>query len=218
MVESVAQAVGHGPLGEQGGPTPADVDEDRRRSHDVQVRVLLAGEGGRREVLCRRAGPDRVGRVLAELRTTERVIASARSSGMAISSIVRRISALSVPIASPSSGLRRDSRSIRSSTYGRFRHDPPEGLRRHAEAGRHADAFDPRELPQVRALATNDCDLRPVDLLETPARRFPSAHLPLQTLRVCLVPPSIVPAGPWPGLHCQHVIGPCGKPPTLRVS
>jgi hypothetical protein len=26
----------------------------------------------------------------------------------------------------------------------RFRHDPPEGVRRHAEASRHADAFDPR--------------------------------------------------------------------------
>ena len=31
VVESVAQAVGHGPLGEQGGPAPADVPEDRRR-------------------------------------------------------------------------------------------------------------------------------------------------------------------------------------------
>ena len=28
----------------------------------------------------------------------------------------------------------------------RFRHDPPEGVRRHAEASRHADAFDPRQL------------------------------------------------------------------------
>jgi len=29
----------------------------------------------------------------------------------------------------------------------RFRHDPPEGVRRHAEASRHANAFDPRKLP-----------------------------------------------------------------------
>ena len=35
----------------------------------------------------------------------------------------------------------------------RFRHDPPKGVRRHAEASRYADAFDPRKLPQVRALA-----------------------------------------------------------------
>jgi hypothetical protein len=47
----------------------------------------------------------------------------------------------------------------------RFRHDPPEGVRRHAEASRHADAFDPRKLPQLRALAPNDRDLRLVDLL-----------------------------------------------------
>src|SRR5206468_6115305 len=49
----------------------------------------------------------------------------------------------------------------------RFRHDPPEGIRRHAEASRHAYAFDPRKLAYVRALAANDCDLRLVDLLET---------------------------------------------------
>ena len=55
VVEAVPQAVGHGPLGEQGCPAPADVLEDRGRPHDVQVRVLLAREGGRRQVLRRRA-------------------------------------------------------------------------------------------------------------------------------------------------------------------
>ena len=48
----------------------------------------------------------------------------------------------------------------------RFRHDSPEGVRRHAEARRHAQALDPRELPEVRALAANDRDLRLIDLLE----------------------------------------------------
>ena len=57
----------------------------------------------------------------------------------------------------------------------RFRHDPPEGVRRHAEAGRHADAVDPRQLPQVRALAADDRDLRLVDLLET---QHVAAHAP----------------------------------------
>ena len=66
VVEAVPQAVGHGPLGEQRGPAPADVLEDRGRPHDVQVRVLLAREGGRRQVLCRRARPDGVGGLLAE--------------------------------------------------------------------------------------------------------------------------------------------------------
>ena len=66
VVDAVPQAVGHGPLGEQRGPAPADVLEDRRRPHDVQVRVVLAGEGGRRQVLRRRAGSNGVGGVLAE--------------------------------------------------------------------------------------------------------------------------------------------------------
>src|SRR5271165_2148456 len=49
----------------------------------------------------------------------------------------------------------------------RFRHDPPEGVRRHAKASRHADAVDPRQRPQVRALAANDRDLHLVNLLKT---------------------------------------------------
>ena len=66
VVEAVAQAVGHRPLGEQRGPAPPDVLEDRRHAHDVQVGVLLAREGRGRQVLRRRAGADRVGSVLAE--------------------------------------------------------------------------------------------------------------------------------------------------------
>ena len=38
VVEAISQAVGHGPLGEQRGPAPADVPDDRLRPHDVQVR------------------------------------------------------------------------------------------------------------------------------------------------------------------------------------
>jgi hypothetical protein len=49
---------------------------------------------------------------------------------------------------------------------GRFRHDPPEGVRGNAEANRHAKAFYPRKLPQVRAFAANNRDLRLVDLVE----------------------------------------------------
>ena len=60
-----AQAVGHGPFGVQRGPAAADVLEDRGRTRDVQVRVLLAGEGGGRQVLRRRARPDGVRGVLA---------------------------------------------------------------------------------------------------------------------------------------------------------
>src|SRR5260370_947706 len=56
VAEAVPQAVGHGPFGEQGGPAPADVLEDRSRPYDVQVRVLLTREGGRRQGFRRRAG------------------------------------------------------------------------------------------------------------------------------------------------------------------
>ena len=40
--------------------------KDRRRPHDVQERVLLAGEGRRREVFRCRARSDGVGSMLAE--------------------------------------------------------------------------------------------------------------------------------------------------------
>ena len=166
MVEAVPQAVGHGPLGEQRGPAPADVLEDRRRPHDVQVRVLLAGEGGRRQVLRRRAGSDGVGGLLAE-------------PGERAGDRRRQIVGDGDPFDGPA-----DLRAERADRLPvvrvqarqpiepivdrrRFRHDPPEGVRRHAEASRHADAFDPRKLPQVRALAANDRDLRLVDLLKT---------------------------------------------------
>ena len=166
VVEAVPQAVGHGPLGEERGPAPADVLEDRRRPHDVQVRVLLAREGGRRQVLRRRAGSDGVGGLLAE-------------PGERAGDRRRQIVGDGDPFDGPA-----DLRAERADRLPvvrlqarqpiepivdrrRFRHDPPEGVRRHAEAGRHADAFDPRKLPQVRALAADDRDLRLVDLLET---------------------------------------------------
>ena len=183
VVEAVPQAVGHGPLGEERGPAPADVLEDRRRPHDVQVRVLLAREGGRRQVLRRRAGSDGVGGLLAE-------------PGERAGDRRRQIVGDGDPFEGPA-----DLRAERADRLPvvrlqarqpiepivdrrRFRHDPPEGVRRHAEASRHADAFDPRELPQVRALAADDRDLRLVDLLET-------QHVAAHPLTRCIDPPAI---------------------------
>ena len=165
VVDAVAQAVGHGPLGEQRGPAPADVLEDRRRPHDVQVRVLLAGEGGRRQVLRRRAGSDGVGGLLAEPgeragdRRREIVGDGDPFDGPAD---LRAERADRLPV------VRVQARQLIEPIVDRrrFRHDPPEGVRRHAEAGRHADAFDPRQPAQVRALAADDRDLRLVDLLK----------------------------------------------------
>ena len=165
VVEAVAQAVGHGPLGEQRGPAPADVLEDRRRPHDVQVRVVLAGERGRRQVLRRRARPDGVGGLLAE--TGERVGDRRRhvvGDGDPLDgpADLRAERADRLPV------VRVEARQPIEPIVDRrrLRHDPPEGVRRHAEARRHADALDARELPQVRALAADERDLRPVDLLK----------------------------------------------------
>ena len=146
VVEAVPQAVGHGPLGEERGPAPADVLEDRRRPHDVQVGVLLACEGGRRQVLCRRTGADGVGGLLAEPgeragdRRRQIVWDGDPFDGPADLRAERadRLPVVRVQARQP----------IEPFVDGRrFRHDPPEGVRRHAEAGRHADAFDPRKLP-----------------------------------------------------------------------
>ena len=166
MVDAVALAVGHGPLGEQRGPAPADVPEDRRRAHDVQVRVLLAGEGGRRQVLRRRAGPDGVGGLLAEPgeRAGDRRREIARDGGPFDGPAdLRAERADRLPV------VRVQARQLIEPVVDRrrLRHDPPEGVRRHAEAGRHADAVDPRQPAQVRALAADDRDLRLVDLVQT---------------------------------------------------
>ena len=98
------------------------------------------------------------------------MIAAATSSGMTIASIVSRISALSVRIAVPVVRVQARQPIEQVVDRRRVRHDAPEGVRRHAEAGRHVDAVDPRELAQVGALAADDGDLRPVDLLEPQER------------------------------------------------
>jgi hypothetical protein len=127
--------------------------------------VLLARERGRRQVLCRRAGPDGAGGLLAE--AGERADDRRRQlvgGGHPFETLpdLRAQGADRLPV------FRVQARQLIEPVFdrGRFRHDPLERVRRHAEAGRHADAFDPRQLPEVRALAAHDRDLRLVDLLE----------------------------------------------------
>src|SRR6185295_4135078 len=69
----------------------------------------------------------------------------------------------------------------------RFGQEPPERVRRDAEAGRHADAFDARKLPQVCALATDDRELRPVDVLETQHVTHPLSSLSRSGIRAFLI-------------------------------
>jgi hypothetical protein len=54
-VEAVLPAVGDGPIREERCPALADALQDLLRADDVQVRVLLAGERRRRQILRRRA-------------------------------------------------------------------------------------------------------------------------------------------------------------------
>ena len=166
VIEAVPHAVGHGPLGEQRGPAPADVLEDRGRPDDVQVRVLLAGEGGRRQVLGRRARSDGVGGLLAE--TGERA-GDRRRQIVGDGDPFEGPADLRAERADPLPVVRVQARQPIEPVVDRWRlpHDPPEGVRRHAKARRHADAFDSRKLPQVRALAANHRDLRLVDLSKT---------------------------------------------------
>ncbi len=165
VVDAVVPAIGDGPLGEQRGPAPADVLEDGRRPHDVQIRVLLAGEGGRRQVLRRRAGADGVGGPFAE---------RGERAGDRRRDIVRDGDPFDGPAnlraerPEPLPVVRFQARQPvePAAERRRLRHDPPEGVRRHAEAPRHADAVDPRQRAQVRALAADDRDPRLVDLLK----------------------------------------------------
>ena len=166
VVEAAPQPVGHRPLGEQRGPAPADVREDLGRADDVQVGVLLSGEGGRRQVLRRRAGSDGVGRLAAKPvdRAGDRrrqVVGDDDPLDDPADLGAERGDHLPVVGVQPRQPAERliDQRRRRG-------HDPPERVRRHAEASRNANALDPPELAQVRALAPDKRALRLVDLVE----------------------------------------------------
>jgi hypothetical protein len=119
--------------------------EDRRRPHDVQVRVLLAREGGRRQVLRRRARSDGVRGLLAEpgKRAGDRRRQIVRDDdpfeGPADLRAARanRLPVVRVQAGQPIQPILNRRRLL---------HDPPEAVRRHAKASRHADAFHPRKL------------------------------------------------------------------------
>src|SRR6187549_1362655 len=55
MSKAIARAIEHGAIGEQRDPAAAYGIEQRVRADDVQIRILLTGEAGTREVLCRGA-------------------------------------------------------------------------------------------------------------------------------------------------------------------
>ncbi len=166
MVDAVTDAIGDRTLGEERSPAPADVFEDRRRPHNVQERVLLASEGRGGQVLCRRARPNRVGNVLVE----PRHLADDRRGQIVrhrdrFDGLAELRGARADPVSVVGVQLRQSIE--RFIDRKRARHDPPERIRRDAEAARHPDPLDPRQLPEARALAADKRDLRLVDLLES---------------------------------------------------
>ena len=66
VVEAVLKAVRHRPVGKERRPALADMLEDRLLSDDVQIRILLACKGGRREILCGCARSHRIGVFLSK--------------------------------------------------------------------------------------------------------------------------------------------------------
>ena len=166
VVNAVPLTVGHGPLGEQRGPAPADVLEDRRRPHDVEVRVVLSGEGGRRQVLRSRAGSHGAGDVPTELR--ERPV-DVRRHSVRDGDPFEGTADLRAERTDRFPVVQVQARQLIEPIVDRrcLRHHPAKRGGRHAEAGRHANAFDPGQLTQLGALAADKRNLRLVDLLET---------------------------------------------------
>ncbi|GAA3207107.1 hypothetical protein GCM10020256_02560 [Streptomyces thermocoprophilus] len=154
VVDAVPQAVGDGPVAEERGPAPADVPQHLVRADDVQVRVLLAGEGRRRQVLGGGAGPYGEGgpvgepgecavHGLGDLVRDGRVLDGPADA--------RAENAESFPVVG--AGVRQLLQQIPDG--GRARDGAPVRVRGDAEAVRHADAVDPRERAQLCSLAAD---------------------------------------------------------------
>ena len=180
------------------------------RPHDVQVAVLLAGERGGREVLHCRAGSDRVGGLLAEPgdRGGDR-----RGQIVGYGDPFERSADLRAERGNLLPVIRLEAREPINRIVERrcFSDDPPEAVRRDTEAGRYADAFDPRELTQVRALATNDRDLRLVDLIET---QHIVAHLSTPLRPHCQHARVLATAPPWCILIVAERMNRCSRHTT----
>jgi len=112
---------------------------------------LLASEGRGGQVLCRRARPNRVGNVLVE----PRHLADDRRGQIVrhrdrFDGLAELRGARADPVSVVGVQLRQSIE--RFIDRKRARHDPPERIRRDAEAARHPDPLDPRQLPRLAPL------------------------------------------------------------------
>ncbi len=165
VVDAVAQAICHGPIGEQRCHAPADVLDDRGRPGDVQEGVVLTCERRSRQVLRRRARPNGVGRVRAE--PVHRIGDRRRDivgdgDGFDRPAHFGTERADGVPIVGIQIGESLEQIVDRRSDSD----DSPERVRGHTESGRHGDAVEPRQLAEMCALSADDIDLCSVDLVE----------------------------------------------------
>ena len=165
VVDAVPHAVGDRALGVEGCPATRDVADDRRRADDVEIRVLLPGERRRRKVLGRGARSHRVRGVRAE--AGERA-SDLRREVVGDRGRLDRRADLRGERADRVAVVEGQARELRE-TFDDLRRDGGDSLvrvGRDAEARRHAHAVDARELAQVRRLAADARDARPIDRRE----------------------------------------------------
>ena len=165
MVAAVLQAVHHGTFGEERGPAPADVPEHLRGAHDVQEGVVLTGERGGRQVFGGGAGTHGARTAFPQ---------AGHRPGNGAGQVVGdggRFDGPADPLTERADRFvifRAQPRQLLEELVDRrhLRHDPPEGVGRHAETGRHADALDPPQSAELCAFAPDDLDRRLPDLLK----------------------------------------------------
>ena len=165
MVDALPQAIGDRTLGEQRRPAPADVLQHRRRSDDVQVGVLLAGERRRRQVLGGRAGADGIG-ACSPRPSRWLLISSAIPPGIGLASTTSRIRELIARRPLGSSGgepgqLIQQSNELTVACYGLSI-----GVSGDAETSGTRIPPTRESSPEVGALASGRFEQGPVDLLK----------------------------------------------------
>ncbi len=127
---------------------------------------MLAREGGRRQVLRGGTGPNRVPETLPlSVQSVPDLLGSLTGDLDPLD----RAADIRAQVADRFTVVCAQARhALEDALHARRARDgSPEGVRRHAEPGRHDDAIDARELAELRALAADDPELSTVDLLQS---------------------------------------------------
>lgn len=166
VLEAVPDPVGHRPVGEQRRPAPPHAVDHRGGAADVEVGVLLPGEGAGGQVLGGRAGTHRARHaVAARLLQVPGDLAPdllRHAQPLDDGTQPRRGDGDRLAVVRPQPGQPVDQRpGVRV-----LLHDLPVGLGGDAEPVRDLDAADGRQLPEVGALASGQGEPLPAHLAE----------------------------------------------------